>query len=40
MGTRWQVAPEASLSLEGTRRDAADDDGPEHRLMLRGALRW
>ena len=40
MGARWQVVPEASLSLEGTRHEAADDDGPEHGLMLRGALRW
>ena len=40
MGARWQVVPDASLSLEGTRHEAADDDGPEHGLMLRGALRW
>ena len=39
MGAHWQVAPDASLSLEGTRHEAADD-GPEHGLMLRGALRW
>ena len=40
MGTRWQLAPAASLSLEGTRREAGNDDGAEHDLMLRGALRW
>ena len=40
MGTRWRVAPGASLGLEGTRRDATDDEGPEHGLMLRGGLRW
>ena len=40
MGTRWRVAPDASLSLEGTRRDATDDEGPEHGLMLRGGMRW
>ena len=40
MGARWQLVPEASLSLEGTRHEAADDDRPEHGLMLRGALRW
>lgn len=40
MGARWRVAPDASLSLEGTRHKAADDDGPEHGLVLRGALRW
>ena len=38
MGTRWRVAADASLSLEGTRFEAANDDG--HGLMLRGALRW
>ena len=40
MGTRWQVAADASLSLEGTRFEAANDDGLQHGLMLRGALRW
>ena len=40
MGARWRVAPDASLGLEGTRRDAAEDDGPEHGLMLRGGMRW
>ena len=39
-GARWQVAPDASLSLEGTRREAANDDTSEHGLMLRGSLRW
>ena len=28
------------LALEGTRREAANDDAPEHGLWLRGALRW
>ena len=40
MGTRWQVAGDKSISLEGTRHEAANNDGPEHGLMLRGALRW
>ena len=40
MGARWQVASAASLSLEGTRYVAANDDRPQHGLMLRGALRW
>ena len=40
MGARWRVAPEASLGLEGTGREAANDDGPEHGLMLRGVLHW
>ena len=40
MGGRWQVADDRSVSLEGTRHEAAKDDGPEHGLMLRGAVRW
>ena len=40
MGTRWQLAPAASVSVEGSLYDAANDDGPEHGVMLRGALRW
>ena len=40
MGARWKGAPDATLSLEGARREAANDDTPEHGLMLRGTLRW
>ena len=40
MGARWQLAADASLSVEGTLYEAANDTGPEHGLMLRGALRW
>ena len=40
MGARWQVAGDRSVSLEGTRHEAAKDDGAEHGLMLRGAVRW
>ena len=40
MGARWQVAGDRSVSLEGARHEAANDDRPEHGLMLRGALRW
>ena len=43
----WRLAPARSqragfdLRLEGTRREAANDDrAPEHELRLRGALRW
>ena len=39
-GARWQLAPAASASLEGTRYEAANDDGPEHGLMLRGHIVW
>ena len=40
MGARWQLAADASLSVEGTLHEAANDNGPAHGLMLRGALRW
>ncbi len=40
MGARWQLVPAASVSVEGSLYEAANDDGPEHGLMLRGALRW
>ena len=40
MGARWQLAPAASVSVEGSLYEAAIDDGPGHGLMLRGALRW
>ena len=41
MGARWQVMPDLTLGLEGTRRAAAnDDEAPQHGLMLRGAIRW
>ena len=40
MGARWQLVPAASVSVEGSLYEAANDDGPEHGLMLRGARRW
>ena len=40
MGTRWQLAPTASVSVEGSLYEAANGDGPGHGLTLRGALRW
>ena len=39
-GARWKLGPDVSLGLEATRREAANDDAPEHGLTLRGALRW
>ena len=31
---------EAVSRLEATRREAANDEAPEHRVMLRGSVRW
>ena len=39
-GARWKLGPDVSLGLEATRREAANDDAPEHGLMLRGSVRW
>ena len=39
-GARWKLGPDVSLGLEATRREAANDDAPEHALMLRGSVRW
>ena len=39
-GMRWQLAPDAGLSLEGTRREPARYHDPEHSLTVRGSLRW
>ena len=40
MGARWQMAGDRSVSLEGARHEAANHDGSEHSLMLRGTLLW
>ena len=40
MGARWQLSAHGRVSLEGTRYEAANDDGPEHGLMLRGHIGW
>ena len=39
-GTRWRVAPNARLSLDGTWRVAVRDHRRERSLTLRGALHW
>ena len=38
-GAKWAVAPGASVSLEGTRTEAAGAE-PVQEVKLRGALRW
>ena len=41
LGARWNVAPDVTFGLEGTRSEPAnDDEAPRHGLMLRGVLRW
>ncbi len=40
MGARWQLSAHGSVSIEGTRYEAANDDGPGHGLMFRGHISW
>ncbi len=39
-GARWSIAPDAALGLEGTLSESANDNAPEHGVMLRSAVRW
>ena len=39
-GVRWTLRPSVDLGLEGTLREAANDDDAEHGMMLRGSFRW
>ncbi len=40
LGTRWKLGQDATLELEGTRREPADDHAPAHGVMLRARFRW
>ena len=39
-GARWSLAPHLAMSLDGARREAANDDAPEHGVQFRLILRW
>ena len=39
-GARWSLAPHLAMSLDGARREPANDDAAEHGAMLRAAIRW
>ena len=39
-GARWQLSPDIVLSLDGMRREPADDDASRHELTLRAGARW
>ena len=39
-GARWSPAPHLAMSLDATRREAANDDAPEHGVQFRFSLRW
>ena len=39
-GARWLLAPHLAMSLDGTRREPANDDAPEHAAQFRFTLRW
>ena len=40
LGARWKIGPSFDLNLQGSRRESANDDAPDHGMMLRGSLRW
>ena len=40
IGTRFRLGPSFALGLEEIRREAANDEAPDHGLMLRGSLCW
>ena len=37
---RWSLAPHLAMSLDGARRETANDDAPEHGVQFRFTLRW
>ena len=39
-GARWSLAPHLAMSLDATRREPANDDGPEHGVQFRLNVRW
>ena len=39
-GTRWKVAPEATLGLEATRQEQRNSVTGENAILLRGQVRW
>ena len=39
-GARWTLGPTLAMSLDGTRREPANDDVPEHGVQFRLTLRW
>ena len=39
-GARWSLAPHLAMSLDGTRREPANDDAPEHGVQFRLTVRW
>ena len=40
LGTRWKVAPKATLGLEATREERRGEEGPSNALVFRTAVRW
>ena len=39
-GYGYRVRPSLDLTLEASRREAANDNAPEHEIMLRAGMRW
>ena len=39
-GIRWTLGSELAFGVEGTRREAANEDAPDHGIGFRAAMRW
>ena len=39
-GIRWTLRSELAFGVEGTRREAANEDAPDHGIAFRAAMRW
>ena len=40
VGTRWNIAPDASLGLEGRRGEKSGAEGPVNAFAIRAVVRW
>ena len=39
-GIRWTLGSELAFGVEGTRREAANENAPDHGIAFRAAMRW
>ena len=39
-GIRWTLGAELAFGVEGTRREAANENAPDHGIAFRAAMRW
>ena len=39
-GVRWTLGPEVTFGVEGARREAGNDNAPDHGIQLRATFKW